>query len=43
MAMIQGIMVVTVSGDFELWHACESGAAQTSVMAGSSVAIFQTA
>ena len=35
---IEGVMVVTDGGDIELWHASDS-AAQTSVMAGSSVVI----
>jgi hypothetical protein len=43
LALIQGVMIVTVSGDFELWHGCESGASETRVMAGSSVVIHQTA
>jgi hypothetical protein len=39
---ITGILVVTVSGDLELWHSSET-AANTSVMAGSSLVVIRTA
>lgn len=39
---IDGILVVTASGDLELWHSSET-ATSTSVMAGSSLAVTRTA
>lgn len=39
---IEGILVVTVAGDLELWHSSET-ATNTSVMAGSSLIITRTA
>jgi len=40
--IIKGILVVTVSGDLELWHSSET-ATSTSVMAGSSLIVIRTA
>ncbi len=39
---ITGILVVTASGDLELWHSSET-AANTSVVAGSSLIVIRTA
>jgi hypothetical protein len=39
---IEGVLVVTVSGDLELWHSSETATA-TSVMAGSSLVVNRTA
>lgn len=39
---IQGLVVVTVAGNLELWFGCEAAAAAT-VMAGSSLRVTQTA
>lgn len=39
--IIEGILVVTVSGDLELWHSSETATA-TSVMAGSSLVVVRT-
>lgn len=40
--VVKGIIVVSASGDLELWHASET-AAQTSIMVGSSLVVTRTA
>jgi hypothetical protein len=40
--VIEGILVVTASGDLELWHSSET-AASTTVVAGSSLVVIRTA
>lgn len=41
LVIIEGVIVVTATGDLELWHASEVAAA-TTISAGSSVAVFKT-
>ena len=40
--MIEGVLIVTASGDLELWHSSET-ATSTKVMAGSSLIVARTA
>lgn len=42
LGIIEGVMVVTASGDLELWHASEAGVS-TSVKAGSSLMVMRVA
>jgi hypothetical protein len=40
---ITGILTATASGDLELWHGCETGGAETRVMAGTAIIVTRVA